>query len=93
MTRSINMAIMLTLGVGQGMALLISFYNSSNQNEKVQEVIKKGIIFMVIIQTISTLILLLMGKVLFGAYNIDYGKTSPYHSDFGIAFIIIVFSS
>ncbi len=91
MTRSINMGTMMSLGVGQTMAMLISFYNNSDQKDKVKETLKVGTICVFIVQMIAIGILLLIAKPLFHAYGVK--QFDGYGGEIGIAYIFILLFS
>jgi len=91
MTRSINMGTMMALGFGQSMAMLISFYNNSNQKEKVKNTVKTGSICIFIVQLIAIVILLLAAKPLFHAYGIT--EFEGYGGELGKSYIMILLFS
>ncbi|BDU67555.1 MAG: hypothetical protein TYPL_2080 [Candidatus Tyloplasma litorale] len=86
-TRCINMGIMLALGVAQAMSMLISYYVSSNQNEKLSDTLKYGIISMAFCSLFTFILLFSLQDVLFSAYSdIKYGFA--WFNEISIAFIL-----
>ena len=91
MTRSINMGNMMALGVGQSMAMLVSFYNNSDQKEKVKETLKVGSISIFVVQLIAIGILLFFAKILFHAYGVK--EFSWFSNELGLAYVFILLFS
>ncbi len=93
MTRSINMGTMLALGVAQSMSMLISYYDNSNQKEKIGQTIMYGSISMLFCTIFAFLILFGLQEVLFHAYNPETKYGFEWFNPLSIAFILALLYS
>ena len=93
MTRSINMAIMLSLGVAQTVSMLVSYYANSNQMNKVGDTIKYGFISMIICSLFASLLLFGLQGILFVTYDATNSYGWEWWNPMSIAFILALIYS
>ncbi len=91
-TRTLNMALMISLGVSQAMAMLISYYNNSNQKHNVKETLKYGFLTIIIVQVFIVLLLTGLENTLFNLFvnaeNKYWNGWTDFNSEIGIAYSI-----
>ncbi len=88
MTRSINMGAQLSLGVAQAMSMLISYYNNSQQTDKIKQTINYGAASMVMCSMFTIVLLTSIQGVLFNAYDPNRGYGWAWGNQISIAFML-----
>ncbi len=76
LTRTINMALMLSLGVAQAMSMLISYYHNSDQNDDVKKTLKYGFYTIIVVQILVVITLIGLEDVLFRLF-VNSGDGPP----------------
>ena len=93
MNRSINMGTMLSLGVGQAMAMLISYYTGTDNKEKIKSTMKYGALFVVICSFAIFSFLFGMQGLLLKIFKVGDSVKNFWFTDLNIAFTLtLIFS-
>ncbi len=88
MTRSMNMVMTVTLGIGQTLAMLAAHYYNSGNKVRFKESIKYGILTAIILQVVLALIFILIQEWIFIGFAADWPP--GWNWDLRLAYTLIM---